>query len=424
MKNWTGFWGMLGLCFLAAGCSGDDGTQKGASAGDSGASSGGAGASMGGNAAPGGADPAGAGGADALVTESMLPDYGEPQRQADLPTTPVIDCTGQPDMTLCSVETIPDRSYDICIAGACVSPGCGDDSCNASMPHFRIPPTSNHQYFERTSDAESLVADLITGLEWQGCNAGLSGADCSSGTALEMAWDEALAYCDGLSWGGHEDWYLPDLFEGMSILDYRAPGELALDPGFFPATAIYFWTSQYEAGSSAYQLQIHQGLAAGTVRDEPMVRLTEVRCVRRAASGAGATADGRFEESTVGDRTVQDTVTGMIWQGCRVGQRGEDCDGEASKLSSAEFLAYCSNLEYAGHADWRLPTFKEAQSGLTIGSNPTFADEIFHFLGSSNYLGSWYGAEDQVPVLLSTWDANRTGPSSKGAYDVLCVRDE
>ena len=94
----------------------------------------------------------------------------------DTDTTPVASCVGQPDMTLCNIVTTPDRWYDICVGGTCVSPGCGDASCNAPAPHFSIPANSDHSHLQIiSSGSEPIVADLVTGLHWQGCDAGRSG---------------------------------------------------------------------------------------------------------------------------------------------------------------------------------------------------------------------------------------------------------
>lgn len=430
-------WGACFIMSLAMGCGGAEASETAASGGSaaegSSASGGSAPASGGGANASGGSANStggtgqnatgGTGGGSSVSSDGLLPDYGSPSRRADLPLTRVSDCTGQPDMTLCEVATTPDRSYDICVAEACVSPGCGDVTCNASMPHFVIPPTSDHSYFERTGESEALVADLITGLEWQGCNAGLSGGDCGTGTASELNWANALTYCDELSWGGHEDWYLPDFFEAMSIMDYDVAERSSVDPSVFPASSSNFWTSQHAGSDDVYVASTYLGVGSGAVWKDAEADLHEVRCVRRAASGAGVVAVDRFEVSTSGDRTVKDRVTGLVWQGCVAGQSGEDCRGAGTALAAADFLAHCQELEYAGYSDWRLPQFKEAQSALTVGSRPFFPEEIADHL-FSDYVSSWYGNEALTPVLLSSWDADHTSPNTLGFYDVLCVRNE
>jgi hypothetical protein len=56
-----------------------------------------------------------------------------------------------PDFTPCSRVTSPDYSYDICVNGECVSPGCGDISCNAPGPSFVPPDTDQRACFDASA---------------------------------------------------------------------------------------------------------------------------------------------------------------------------------------------------------------------------------------------------------------------------------
>ena len=62
-----------------------------------------------------------------------------------------------------------------------------------------------------------------------------------------MVWEDALAYCEDLSTGGHEDWRLPDVKELQSVVDYTQTSP-AIDTDYFdlellPDTAAFFWSS-------------------------------------------------------------------------------------------------------------------------------------------------------------------------------------
>jgi hypothetical protein len=65
-------------------------------------------------------------GMDAAVDGSK--DVAQAQPDLDADVVPTNDCTGQADFTPCTVVTSPDRKYDICVAGTCVS-----DSANAGV---------------------------------------------------------------------------------------------------------------------------------------------------------------------------------------------------------------------------------------------------------------------------------------------------
>jgi hypothetical protein len=90
-------------------------------------------------------------------------------------------------------------------------------------------------------NGDGTVTDMATGLTWQ---QGDSGAG--------MAWDDALAYCEGLEAGGYDDWRLPNAKELQSIVDYgRSPdttGSAAIDP-LFDATPITNEAGQTDYGS-------------------------------------------------------------------------------------------------------------------------------------------------------------------------------
>lgn len=81
-----------------------------------------------------------------------------------------------------------------------------------------------------TYDAE-VVADQATGLEWQRQH------------QSAMDWLDALAYCEGLDLGGHQDWRLPNLKEQQTLVDDRRL-QPCIDVVAFPGTpAEWFWSS-------------------------------------------------------------------------------------------------------------------------------------------------------------------------------------
>jgi len=104
-----------------------------------------------------------------------------------------------------------------------------------------------------------VVKDLGTGLMWQGCSAGQSGADCTGDEATRMSWKEALSYCEGLTWAGHDDWRLPNIHELQSIVDY-GKGELSLDFTAFPLAPYNCWSSSsYKYSNSIGHISFNYG---------------------------------------------------------------------------------------------------------------------------------------------------------------------
>ena len=327
------------------------------------------------------------------------------------------DCEGEPDFTPCETLTSPDRAYDICVNEACVSPGCGDLACNVPAPHFPLADTSQRQCYDaavamacaaagqpfhgqdaqfgwdtthaaterftrdpRVTD-QPVVTDNVTALVWQGCSLGLSGDDCTTGFATKAAWVDQLAGCDALSWGGYDDWRLPDPYELQSLVDQDTASSPAVDTTVFPATALDWYWSSSSSVDTTWAWTVHFGF--GTVASDVKANPRSARCVR-----AGALQARHFEPSTVaGDRIVTDTQSGLVWQGCPAGTSGDDCGTGRIAWSTWEAaLAYCEGLSWAGLDDWRLPNLNELQSIVDYRYRSTSVDpNVFPGLSSSGW---------------------------------------
>lgn len=326
----------------------------------------------------------------------------EETEECDNDSACCIECIMQPDFTPCVVVTDPDRDYDICISGECRSPGCGDETCNPPGPHFPLPDTNQRacydgdgalmdpcpgtpsdpscattsfcgqdaQYGWDTEHEASLrftvsepgpagqpvVLDNVTGLEWQGCPSGQSGSDCSEGSLNTMDWEAAIAYCEALTWGGLEDWRLPDRYELQSIVDYGRVHP-SIDASAFPGTSsYYFWSSSSYAASPSRAWYEYFGCGETKLcyKDE----VNAVRCVRRSEA-----SNERFTRTGSDEPVVTDNVTGLVWQGCPAGLSNSDCSiGSYIMQNWQGSLSYCESLNWGGHEDWYLPDIKELAS--------------------------------------------------------------
>lgn len=88
---------------------------------------------------------------------------------------------------------------------------------------------------------------LRLGATWQGCHAGRGKSDRPSGTHDEYDWNGAVAYCNGLFWGGYSDRTPPGAKELFSIFEDRdnAP---TIDATVFPPTRNSDYWSSMEYG--------------------------------------------------------------------------------------------------------------------------------------------------------------------------------
>jgi len=82
------------------------------------------------------------------------------------------------------------------------------------------------------------VSDLATGLMWQKTDDGVA-----------KDWEAALAYAEDLELGGHTDWYLPDIKELQSIVDYSR-NDPAINTAFLGMSDPdgWFWSSSTYLG--------------------------------------------------------------------------------------------------------------------------------------------------------------------------------
>jgi hypothetical protein len=145
----------------------------------------------------------------------------------------------------------------------------------------RAAPTSPARFVVTVPVAdEPVVLDEHTQLEWQGCARGQSGSDCA-GTLATSTWQSALAYCEGLVWGGHTDWHLPDIKELRSIVDERMSLAPFMDPVAFPAApSSCCWSSSTFIAYSTWAWGVNFNTSRTAAVDKAALA-TCVRCARR-----------------------------------------------------------------------------------------------------------------------------------------------
>jgi hypothetical protein len=116
------------------------------------------------------------------------------------------------------------------------------------------------------------VIDISTGLMWQ-----------QAAPANTMAWQQALAYCEGLSLGDYTDWHLPTKNELISLVDYSHYNP-AIDPDYFPGTAAsWYWSSTTLAYYTNYACSVY--FDVGHVYGSHKYDSGYVRAVRGGQSG-------------------------------------------------------------------------------------------------------------------------------------------
>lgn len=376
-----------------------------------------------------------------------------------------------PDFTSCEIVTDPDRSYDVCVQGECVSPGPDD---RVLGPHFALPDTGQRLCYDDQyalaicpgtagtdacgttrycgqdaqygSDAaimasgryvrtepvgeQFVVVDKATDLMWQGCPSGMNGNDCQSGTPLYHGWTAANQYCEDLSWGGFDDWHLPN-FSQLALLILKDGSVPATDNSVFPGTIPpegkisemgVYWTSTISESGSARYFDFEDGASNSRSIEHPFEYLA--RCFRY-----NAPPDSRFSrmEPVSNEPVVHDSVIGLTWQGCAAGLSGSDCStGTVQEYTYSDSFAYCEDLTWGGFDDWRMADMYEMESVINYGIGlPTVDLRVFPDVPSANYY--WTGTRGYHPVdmIVISWYGGWFGQLIRSeAIPVRCIRGE
>lgn len=201
-----------------------------------------------------------------------------------------------------------------------------------------------HNFSVNTGDSEEndddTVIDNNTGLEWQRVM-----------TDETFDWDNAVSYCETLTYAGHSDWRLPNPTELHTISDLGRHTP-AFDTRYFSSitpSSKRFWTSQESKSDTdtdkAYSVSYYDS-------SSPLIAKTYelyVMCVR-----GNELPTASFTTQTISeDIVVIDSATNLMWQKTY----------ETNKTWHLA-LQYCENLIYAGYSDWRLPNRNELESLL------------------------------------------------------------
>jgi len=94
----------------------------------------------------------------------------------------------------------------------------------------------NSRYTTDIIDGDNVVTDEKTGLMWKRCAQGLSGVDCSVGTAVRYNWADALEVADLAVFASYDDWRLPNVKELNSIVAKNCH-KPSINASIFPNTS-------------------------------------------------------------------------------------------------------------------------------------------------------------------------------------------
>lgn len=135
--------------------------------------------------------------------------------------------------------------------------------CNTNVP-------ITHPSGRLVDNRNGTVTDSATGLMWKKCAEGLSGAGCTTGTAQQLKWQQALQRGANTTFAGYSDWRLPNKNELESLVE-RSCENPSINVTAFPGTPSNkvglsdFWSSSPYAGNSyeAWYVNFNGGKVTG-----------------------------------------------------------------------------------------------------------------------------------------------------------------
>ena len=136
--------------------------------------------------------------------------------------------------------------------------------------------------------------------------------------------------------------------------------------------------------------------------------------------------DDRYEVH--GDGTVTDTVTGLMWMQCSLGQTYSDYDcsdeTDATKYNWRVALEAAEDHKFATHTDWRLPNIKELDSLVAYNRHdPAINSTVFPNTPTSSYWSaSPYTSSSAAWTLSFNRGSNGRYSERYGYYYVRLVR--
>ncbi|MCU7867436.1 MAG: DUF1566 domain-containing protein [Candidatus Thiodiazotropha sp. (ex Lucinoma borealis)] len=127
-------------------------------------------------------------------------------------------------------------------------------TCNSAI--IRTAPDSRY-----LDHGDSTVTDLQTGLMWQRCSLGQSGAGCTTGTATRFAWYLALQQGESINtsggFAGYSDWRLPNKAELESLVEEGCHSPAINNTNFPNTSNTTFWSSSPDSRHTNSALGVH-----------------------------------------------------------------------------------------------------------------------------------------------------------------------
>ncbi len=223
------------------------------------------------------------------------------------------------------------------------------------------------------------TTDTTSGLVWQSCPTGLSGADCTIGS-FNNSYANDCVYLNGLNGGvgysGRNDWRTPDIQEmdRFGILYNVKPSMQSNFPNQGSMKYVGNYTNSISFPLVVYLSQTTTYKATGACAASSIKPAAGGSCPSNTALKCVSGTRNHKEPNTISfsNDFVIDANNGILWRKCAEGASGSDCQtGSPTMMTWSDAINYCKNLNYLGKT-WRLPTINEAMSSIYLSIDEFF----------------------------------------------------
>lgn len=251
-----------------------------------------------------------------------------------------------------------------------------------------------------------IVTDSTSSLQWQ---------DNNMAKTTQKNWNEAVNYCEDLSFGGYDDWRLPSVDELQTLNDFSKYNPV-VSTVFVNVTSSYYWSSTTETYFVTYAWLVD--LDDGYTDYDDKLDSHYVRCVRGGFyNGFDSLADLKKAGVTrdTAKQIVTDAKSGLSWQDDSLAKTGQKNWNDA--------VNYCDNLSWSGYSDWRLPSVDELQ---TLNDFSKY-DSSLNSSIINTALGSYWSSTSYSDYVDGAWIVNAEDGYTNGVLKsnsnyIRCVR--
>ena len=315
------------------------------------------------------------------------------------------ECVRTTPLSLGNICTGQDKCYDDYVEIEC--PAAGEDFYGQDAQYAALGTCVPQSFAVHTVAGDNIVIDRNTKLIWQ-----------QSPSEEVFTWDDAITYCENLTYAGKTGWRLPAPQEFLTIVSL---GDAVSD--YFLNMSGVLWTSKVfgeESGSTVYSF--HYTEVVKYINTTSKENSMKVMCVY---GGEFPTANLSVIPKIVNEINydlVFDSTTDLMWQ--------KTYSEEPKEWKDA--LSYCENLEYADYSDWRLPNANELATLVNFDKTeapysdfPELPSNIEFRLWSSSTPAGFTDPVDGSGAMFIDFNTGLDSAFYKvNNYYVLCVRSE